>query len=146
MTEIRKVATVEASKNFDKYVTLVNVLILYTINSELLLERFVIFKYCSFNRTTAMTSRDKGRWRKHSSGAEESIVKKVKKVKGSLMEIHVNSTVWTPSLMLGCYGKLFFEGTGTAFQYVKSVDGCFPNAERTYRIMLTVPVSFGDFS
>jgi hypothetical protein len=63
-----KLLLVKLQQIFDKYTTWVNVLILYTIDSKLLLKQFVILKCYSFNCTTTMTSRDRNRWYKYIPG------------------------------------------------------------------------------
>jgi hypothetical protein len=47
---------------------------------------------------------------------EEKARRNVQKVKGSLMQIPITSTVWTPPLILGCYGKLFLKGLTLQFK------------------------------
>jgi hypothetical protein len=49
------------------------------------------------------------------------------------------SSAWTSTPILGCYGKLSFEGTDAALhalRYVKLLDGSSLNIEISYRIML----------
>jgi hypothetical protein len=109
----------------------VNALILYAINNnELLFKLFITFKCYSFNHTTTMTSRNRDRWQKYNSGAEKKCSKSEMFTDG---DCHVvNGVEPLPDLRV--------------LQYVKSPDGSFLNTEITYRIMLTVPVSYVDFS
>lgn len=51
-----------------KYVTWMNVLVLYTINSEILFKRSLVFK-CYWSNRTTMTSKERDGWRKCTSKA-----------------------------------------------------------------------------
>jgi hypothetical protein len=90
---------------FYKYITWSSLLILFTISRNFYLKHFYYLSLL-LNSTTTMIVMDRARWRKYSSGDKKENREETFKEWKFTDRDSMTSTVWTPFLILGCYGNL----------------------------------------